>query len=375
MYLDNASTSWPKPPAVAAAMQRYLEDNGASPGRAGHRAAVEAERLVNDTRRKLTELFGGDNPDRMIFCPNCTDALNMALKGALAEGDHVVTTVLEHNSVSRPLQAMTDAGWITQTRVACNGEGVIDPDDVACAITPKTRLIACTHASNVLGTMQPIEAVGRLAREHELLLLLDAAQTAGVVDISVRRMNVDLLAFPGHKSLLGPSGTGGLYVGSRAELRPWREGGTGGDSASPTQPSELPHRLEAGTPNTLGIVGLGAALEVLEPAANLAHERAMLTRLIEGISANPRIRILGSASAEHRVGTLSLVIDDLAPEEAAAVLDEAFGIAVRGGLQCAPQTHQALDTYPEGTLRISPGWQTTTEQIDRTVDALGQLAT
>jgi len=373
IYLDNASTSWPKPPAAVEAMTRYLREVGASPGRAAYRAAVEADRIVADVRRKRTDLFGGSDPRRMIFCHNCTDALNMAIKGTLGEGDHVVTTMLEHNSVSRPLQALADARLIELTRVPVSPGGFVDPDDISKAIRPNTRLIICTHADNVLGRMQPLEEIGRLARRHETLFLADAAQTAGVMPISVERMNIDLLAFPGHKSLLGPTGTGGLYVGDRASLRPWREGGTGGDSASLTQPHEYPFLLESGTLNTVGIVGLGAALETLNPADTLAHERRLLSRLLDGIEENRKVHPVGDPSPDKRVGTLSLVTDGLSPEEAADVLDESFGIAVRAGLHCAPYTHRALGTFPEGTVRISPGPVTTPRGIDVLIEALDQI--
>jgi cysteine desulfurase family protein len=355
-------------------MTRYFEEIGASPGRAAHRAAVEAERIVADVRRKLTDLFEGDDPQRMIFCHNCTDALNMAIKGSLRQGDHVVTTMLEHNSVSRPLQRMADEDFIELTCVPADASGFVDPDAIAAAIRPSTRLITCVHAGNVVGTIQPIEAIGRLARSREVLFLVDAAQSAGLVPISVERMNIDLLAFPGHKALLGPPGTGGLYVGRRASLRPWREGGTGGDSATPTQPQEYPFFLEAGTPNTVGVVGLGAALEVLDPAGALAHEREMVGRLIAGIAEHGQVRLVGDGSPSARVGTVSVVIDGLSPEQAAGVLDESFGIAARAGLHCAPYAHRALGTFPEGTLRISPGPMTTSREIDLLVEALGQIS-
>src|SRR5436190_7984797 len=241
IYLDNAATSFPKPESVYQALDRFARSSLANPGRAGHRMALAAEHALDDARHRLNQLFRGQGPERFVFTLNCTDALNIALKGALRPGDHVVTTDLEHNSVSRPLRALELDGAITLTRVTADGSGTIDPDAVRRAVTPTTRLIALGHASNVLGTVQPVAEVGRVAREHDLLVLVDAAQTAGVLPIDVQAMHIDLLAFPGHKSLLGPTGTGALYVGPRVELRPWREGGTGGDSASETQPRELPY--------------------------------------------------------------------------------------------------------------------------------------
>src|SRR5581483_4739448 len=246
IYLDNAATSFPKPEAVYRALDAFARTQLANPGRAGHKMALAAERALDDCRHLLNQLFHGKEPERFVFTLNCTDSLNMAFKGALGDGDHVVTTDLEHNSVSRPLRALELAGRITLTRVRADKGGTIDPDDVRRAITRQTRLVALTHASNVLGTVQPIAEVGRICREHDLLFLVDAAQTAGVLPIDVQEMNIDLLAFPGHKPLLGPTGTGALYVGPRARLRPWREGGTGGDSSSETQPREFPYYLEGG---------------------------------------------------------------------------------------------------------------------------------
>ena len=264
IYLDNAATSFPKPEAVYQALDRFARASLANPGRAGHKMALAAERTLDDARHLLNQFFHGEGPERFIFTLNCTDALNMAFKGVLADGDHVITTDLEHNSVSRPLRAMELAGRITLTRLNADGGGTIDPDAIRKAITPRTRLIALTHASNVLGTVQPVAEVGRIARERDLLFLVDAAQTAGVVPIDVQAMNIDLLAFPGHKSLLGPTGTGALYVGPRAQVRAWREGGTGGDSSSETQPQRVPYFLEGGTPNVLGVAGLAAGIRYVK---------------------------------------------------------------------------------------------------------------
>jgi cysteine desulfurase / selenocysteine lyase len=261
IYLDNAATSFPKPEAVYQALDAFARQSLANPGRAGHKMALAAERALDDCRHLLNVLFNGAGPERFVFTLNCTDALNMAFKGILQEGDHVVTTNLEHNSVSRPLRKLELDGRITLTRIKADGGGTIDPDDVRRALIPKTRLVAVTHTSNVLGTVQPIAEIGALVRERGPLFLVDAAQTAGVVPIDVRALPIDLLAFPGHKSLMGPTGTGALYVGPRVELRAWREGGTGGDSSSETQPRELPYFLEGGTPNVLGVAGLAAGIK------------------------------------------------------------------------------------------------------------------
>jgi cysteine desulfurase / selenocysteine lyase len=375
-YLDNGATSWPKPPCVHEEMVRFLAEDAANPGRSGHRMAVAAEKMLDDVRARLNRLFDGEDAERMILTLNCTDALNIAIKGVLREGDHAITTTLEHNSVSRPLQAMADAGFITLTRLPMADGGFIDPDAVAKAITPATRLIAVTHCSNVLSTIQPAAEIGRMARERDVLFLLDAAQSAGIVPISIRRMHIDLLAFPGHKSLLGPTGTGGLYVGRRVDPRPWREGGTGGDSSSPTQPHLYPYWLEGGTPNTVGLAGLGAGVDyVLEQGMDklLAHERALVRRLVEALDGDQRFTLLGPPDLDRRGCAVAMIVEGLAPSEVGAILDESFEIAVRPGLHCAPYIHQELGTFPDGAVRITPGPFSTTDDIDRLVNALRQI--
>src|SRR6516225_5982430 len=308
IYLDNAATSFPKPEAVYQALDRFARRDLANPGRAGHKMALAAERALDDARHLLNQLFHGEAPERFVFTLNCTDALNMAFKGVLDEGDHVVTSDLEHNSVSRPLRAMEKDGRIGLTRIRADGEGYLDPDDVRRAITPRTQLVALTHASNVLGTVQPVAEVGKIARDHELLFLVDAAQTAGVVPIDVQAMNIDLLAFPGHKSLLGPTGTGALYVGSRTQVRAWREGGTGGDSSSETQPREFPYFLEGGTPNVLGVAGLAAGIKWVQEQgldSTREHEAALCERLWRRLDEMGSFEVFGHRDMARRVGTLS----------------------------------------------------------------------
>lgn len=375
IYLDNAATSFPKPESVYQALDRFARTALANPGRAGHKMALGAEQELDTGRHLLNQLFHGAAPERFIFTLNCTDALNMALKGVLREGDHVITTDLEHNSVSRPLRAMELAGYVSLTRLASDGDGFVDPEDVARAVTPKTRLIAMTHASNVLGTIQPVAEIGRIARQHDLLFLVDAAQTAGVVPIDIQRMHIDLLAFPGHKGLFGPTGTGALYVGPRARLRPWREGGTGGDSSSPTQPSELPYFLEGGTPNVLGVAGLNAGLRfVMEqgPDALRKHEVALVDHLAEGL-AELGCRVFGSRDPSKRVGTLSFRSETISAGDLGAILDAEFDIAVRPGLHCAPYIHKAQGTFPEGTVRVSTGPFNTPRDIEHLLHALRQI--
>jgi len=379
IYLDNAATSHPKPEEVYAAMDHCAREVGANPGRSGHRMAVQAEGEIAAARRAVAALLGGRDPLRLIFTLNATDALNMALKGILRRGDHVVTTLLEHNSVARPLARLEQDGIISVTRVTPSDEGVVDPDDIARAMTGATRMVAMAHASNVLGSVQPIEAIGALVRARERLFLVDAAQSAGVIPIDVERCGIDMLAFAGHKGMLGPTGTGGLYVGERAPLRPWREGGTGGNSAEPLQPEAMPHFLEAGTPNTVGIAGLGAAARhVAQRGVESlgAHERQLAGRLWEALAGDDRFTLQGPAPVPGapRTGVVSLALAGHEPEEIAAILDASFTIAVRAGLHCAPGAHRFLGTFPAGSVRISPGPFNTAQDIDAVVAALREIA-
>jgi cysteine desulfurase family protein len=338
--------------------------------------ALAAERALDDCRHLLNQFFHGEAPERFVFTLNCTDALNMAFKGVLNDGDHVITTDLEHNSVSRPLRKMELDGRITLTRVRSDSSGTIDPDALRQAVTPRTRLIALTHASNVLGTVQPIADVGRMARAHDLLFLVDAAQTAGVVPIDVQALFIDLLAFPGHKSLLGPTGTGALYAGPRASVRAWREGGTGGDSSSETQPREYPYYLEGGTPNVLGVAGLAAGVKFVQERGLdriRRHETALCERLWRRLDEIGSFTVYGHRDAARRVGTLSFRSDALPATELGGILDQAFDIAIRPGLHCAPYIHRSIGTFPEGTIRVSPGAFNTDEDIDALARALAEI--
>jgi cysteine desulfurase family protein len=376
IYLDNAATSFPKPESVYRALDRFARESLANPGRAGHKMALGAEHALDDCRHRLNQLFNGKGPERFAFTLNCTDALNMAFKGVLRQGDHVVTTDLEHNSVSRPLVAMEQAGFITLTRLAADAGGTVDADAVRKAITPKTRLLAIGHASNVLGTVQPVAEIGRVAREHDLLFLVDAAQTVGVVPVDVQAMHIDLLAFPGHKGLLGPTGTGALYVAPRVKVGAWREGGTGGDSASPTQPAEFPYYLEGGTPNVLGVAGLAAGIQHVQEqglATIHAHEVALTERLWRRLDELDGFEVFGHRDFARHVGTLSFRSQALPAAELGGILDQAFDIAVRPGLHCAPYVHKAIGSYPDGLVRVSPGPFSTEADIDRLADALMEI--
>ena len=376
IYLDNAATSFPKPEEVYRALDAFARRDLANPGRAGHKMALAAERALDDCRHELNQFFHGDAPERFVFTLNCTDALNMAFKGVLVEGDHVITSDLEHNSVSRPLRAMELAGRISLTRLKADGGGTLDPEAVRRAIAPKTRLIALTHASNVLGTVQPVADVGRIAREHDLLFLVDAAQTAGVIPVDIQAMHIDLLAFPGHKSLFGPTGTGALYVGSRTQVGVWREGGTGGDSSSETQPRELPYFLEGGTPNVLGVAGLTAGVKFVKEqgvGAIHRHEVDLTERLWRRLDEIGGLEVFGHRDMSRRVGTLTFRSEALAAAELGGILDQAFEIAIRPGLHCAPYVHRALGTFPDGAVRVSPGLFNSKDDIDRLAQALGEI--
>jgi cysteine desulfurase family protein len=376
IYLDNAATSFPKPEPVYRALDTFARTQLANPGRAGHRMAVGSERALDAARHALNQLFNGEAPERWIFTLNCTDGLNLAIKGTIKPGDHVITTDLEHNSISRPLRALEKAGVITLTRVASDA-GYIDPDAIRKALTPKTALVAMTHAANVLGTVQPIDQIAPIVREAGAILLLDAAQSAGVVPIDLRATPIDLLAFPGHKALYGPTGTGALYVGPRVLPDPWREGGTGGDSSSEVQPPMLPYRLEGGTPNVLGVAGLAAGVAwVAErgPEANRRHEVALLQKVVDWAEQADGWTIAGRWDPATHVGALSLIVPEaLTPQDIGAILDTSFDIAVRPGLHCAPYIHRALGTHPDGTLRLSPGPFNTAEDIDAFLAALSEI--
>lgn len=373
VYLDNAATSFPKPPRVYEQLRRYLEEYGGCPGRGSHQLARQAGGVIEDARQLLAELFHAPDSSRIIFTLNATDALNMAIKGVVRPGDHVVTTALEHNSVARPLNRLERKGLIRVTRVAVSPDGIVDPADVRRALTARTRLVAVVHGSNVTGALQPVADIGQLVRHAGALLLVDAAQTAGAVPIDVEAMAIDLLAFPGHKALLGLPGTGGLYVGPRAELEPWREGGTGVQSEAPLQPDEFPLHLEAGSPNTLGLAGLRESLRFIQQYGVpwiRTHEMALTGQLLDGLRAIDRVTIHGPASVEQRAAVVSITVRGLSVARLADWLDRAHHIAVRSGLLCAPGTHRALGTFPDGTLRISPGYFTRPASIDTCLQAI-----
>lgn len=378
IYFDNAATSWPKPPTVAAEMERFLREDGANPGRSGHALSIQAGRVVFAARERLARFFGHDDPLSLVFTKNATEALNLALLGLLRPGDHVITSTMEHNSVLRPLRHLEGLG-VAVTRLPCSAEGLLDPQDVARATTPRTRLVVLSHASNVTGGLCPVAEVGRIARERDLLFCVDAAQSAGVVPIDLRAMHVDLLAFTGHKALYGPQGTGGLCLGARARGRLWplHFGGTGSASDSDVHPDFLPDCFEAGTLNAVGIAGLGAGLSFVEERgleAIRAHETALVRELLEGLRGIPGVRVLGPSGAAERTAVVSFNLEGCSCSEVAQELEERAGICCRAGLHCAPLAHRRIGTFPEGAVRFSLGIFNTKEEVAAALAAVRELA-
>lgn len=379
IYFDNAATSWPKPPCVAEAMTRHMAEVGASPGRSGHRLAVEAARRLYEARETVADLFHAPDPLRVVFGANVTEALNLALNGLLRPGDHVITGSMEHNAVMRPLRALERHG-VQVTVVPCSPDGALDPADLAAAVRPATRLIALNHASNVTGTLLPVAEAGRIARQHGLLLLVDAAQTAGAYPIDVQSAAIDLLAFTGHKSLYGPMGTGGLVIGDRVDahlLQPLKRGGTGSRSEREEQPDFLPDLCESGTPNAVGLAGLAAGTRwVLAQGVERirAHELALTAQLLSGLAGIPGVTVYGPRDARRQTATVSFVIHGLEPSDVGLRLDDEYAIMCRVGLHCAPAAHRTLGTFPAGTVRFGLGAFNTVEEISAALEAVAALA-
>lgn len=380
IYVDNAATSFPKPPCVLEAMTRYAQELGASAGRGAYREATQTGELVTRCRHRLARLINAADARRIIFTLNCTEALNLAIRGMLAPGDHVVATRFEHNSILRPILDLATGG-ITATFVAVDrATGAVAPDDLRAAIRPETRLIAVQHASNVTGVVQPIEPIISAARERGVPVLLDAAQTIGHLPLDVRALGVDLLAFPGHKGLLGPLGTGGLYVGPDMEerLRPLVCGGTGSASEQPTQPDFLPDKYESGSHNAIGLAGLSAAVDWLLSRgvdALRAHEIELCGRFLGRVGGIEGVRVFGPSDPSGRVGVFSVRVEGCAPAELSALLEAEFGVLTRSGIHCAPWAHETLGTAADGgTTRLSFGPFTTAADVDRCVDALMEVA-
>ena len=376
IYFDNAATGWPKPEEVYSAVEKAMKEWGGNPGRSGHKMSLQAGRIIEETRLLLAQFFNVPDHKRIVFTLNATEAINLALKGFLEPGDHVVTGSMEHNAVARPLEALKGKG-IEISKVAVSPQRGIDPAQVEKAIKSNTKMVVLNHASNVTGTVNPIGEVGRLCREKGIVFLVDAAQSAGYLPIDVQDMCIDLLAFPGHKGLMGPQGVGGLYISPQVFLAPMKEGGTGSDSQSLIQPRYSPDLYESGTPNTPGIAGLGEGIRfILSEGLDKirAREKLLMRRLLEGLEDIPGVVLYGPPLDTERAPVVSINIAGMDSLEVALILDQAFDIAVRAGLHCAPDAHRVLGTLEKGTIRLSLGYFNKEEEIDVCLEALASIA-
>ncbi len=379
IYLDNAATTYPKPSAVSAAMSDFLERAGGNPGRSGHRLSVAAGRIVYETREALAEFFGASDPLRVLFALNATYGLNLAIQGLLRPGDKVLVGGMEHNAVMRPLRKM-EKGGIQVEVVPAHADGTFSLADWSAALKDGARLVVVNHASNVCGTIAPIAEIANLAHQAGALMLADAAQTAGILPIHMTEMGIDLLAFTGHKGLQGPPGTGGLILADSfdpAQLRPLARGGTGSRSEFEIQPDDLPDRYESGTPNGVGIAGLGAGLNWIKERGLeqiRAHEVELTRYLREGLRNIKGVRLYGAEDPELSTAVVSFTLEGRRVSEVGYRLDKEFEIFCRVGLHCAPAAHRSIGSFPEGTIRLAPGATTTLAEIEATVRAVARIA-
>lgn len=377
VYLDNGATSFPKAPGVAEAMIDYILNNGANVGRGIYESSFHAENIVFDTREKLARLFNFHEPANVVFTKNITESLNIVLKGLLNEGDHVLVSSMEHNAVMRPLNALSKRG-VSISRVQCNMVGELNPEDIRRSIKESTRAVVMTHASNVCGTILDLEEVGNICREKGLMFIVDAAQTAGFMDVDYKNLKADVIAFTGHKSLLGPQGMGGFIISEELarKIGTFVEGGTGSLSDKEIQPEYMPDKLEAGTQNIPGIYGLNAALDYLEKRGieNLRNvEMNMVQEFLNGLRKVEGIEIIGKKSIVGRTGVVSIDVPGRDNADISFRLNDEYGIATRCGMHCAPSAHQTLGTFPRGTVRFSFSHFNTMEEVDYTLDAIKKL--
>jgi cysteine desulfurase family protein len=377
IYLDNAATTWPKPEPVCEAVSVSMRDVGGNPGRSGHRMSLESGKTIGLARLSLSKLIGASDPERIVFTHNATDALNLAIGGVLPEGGHVVISSMEHNSVTRPLVHMA-ARDVECTQVFMDPVSGVNPKDVAAAIRGDTKLVVMTHASNVTGTVNPVADIGALCRERGVIFLVDGSQSVGSLPVDVERMEIDLLAFPGHKGLMGPTGTGGLYMADGVKVRPSRQGGTGVFSELPVQPEASPYRYESGTQNFHGLAGLNAGVRFIldtTPVAVHSHEMRLVDMLIDGLRDIPGVTVYGPPAGVERAAVVSLNIKGVDCAEAAMILDTSFDVMLRSGLHCAPDAHRTLGTFGfGGTIRVSPGFFNTEGDIARCIDGIAEIA-
>lgn len=376
IYLDNAATSFPKPKEVATAVYDFMVNNGTSSGRGSYKKAMQSDYIVYECRKLIGKLFNFDNPKKVVFTSNVTDSLNIAIRGILKENDHVITSSLEHNAVWRCLKTLERDINIKIDTVECSEDGITNPEDIKKYIQKDTALIVFTQASNVLGTIQPIREIGAIAREYNIPFLVDAAQSAGAMKIDIKEDNIDILAFTGHKSLLGPMGTGGLIINTDIDIKPLKAGGTGGDSAYEYQPDYYPNHLETGTSNVSGIAGLREAIKFLnkEGIENIHNKEKELTKYaLEKLETVKDIEIYGPKDCEKMLSVISFNIKDKRPEDVGSILDQKYDIMLRAGLHCAPTAHNIIGTKERGTLRIGIGYFNEKEDIDKLVEALNNL--
>jgi cysteine desulfurase / selenocysteine lyase len=378
IYLDNSATTFPKPEEVYQFMDSFYRKNGVNPGRSGFDAAIEAEEVVMNTRRLLTTLFNGDDPNRLTFSYNASDSLNMIIQGLARPGDHVITTMLEHNSVLRPLYHLSTEGIIDVTYIRFDAEGYVDPEEFRKALRKNTRMVVVNHASNVIGTVQPLAEIGKICKEAGVYFVVDASQSAGAIPIDVKSMGIDVVVFTGHKCLMGPTGIGGSYVMNDVPVRYTRYGGTGVRSAQKTHLEEFPYRLECGTLNIVGVAGLHAGVKwVMEQGIQNLHEKEMglWDRLRQGLQTIGNVTAYCASSSENKNPVLSLNIKGFDSGDVGTMLDVDYNIACRTGLQCAPLVHEGLGTDKiHGTVRLSIGPFNTDEHIDAAIAAVAEIA-
>ena len=377
IYLDNSATTFPKPENVYKEMDSFYRTAGVNPGRSGTDKALEAENVVFTTRRRLTKFFNGTVPERLVFGYNATDVLNQVIDGMLSPGDHVISTRLEHNSVLRPLYVKRMTGEISVDYIDFDGNGYVNPDDFKKAIRKETALVIVNHGSNVIGSIQPVAEIGKICREANVRFVIDASQTAGIIPIDMKSMNIDVVAFTGHKSLMGPTGIGGLCVGEDVDIRTTRFGGTGVRSAVRTHLDDYPFRLEAGTINIVGVVGLHAGLDYLEEHgldSLYKHEMKLYNRFREGLADNKAVTTYCAGPAENHLPIISLNIKNFISRDAGMMLDVDYNIATRTGLHCAPLVHETLGLVEKkGSVRFSIGPFNTEEHIDKALFALSEI--
>ena len=376
IYLDNAATSFPKPKEVADAVYDFMINNGTSSGRGSYKKAMQSDYIVYECRKLIGNLFNFDDPKKVVFTSNVTDSLNIAIRGILKENDHVITSSLEHNAVWRCLKTLEKDINIKIDTVECSKDGITNPEDIKKYIRKDTALIVFTQASNVLGTIQPVKEIGKIARENKIVFLVDAAQSAGAMKIDIKEDNIDILAFTGHKSLLGPMGTGGLIINTDIDIKPLKAGGTGGDSAYEYQPDYYPNHLETGTSNVSGIAGLRAAIKFLntEGIDNIHNKEKKLTKYaLQRLETVKDIEIYGPKDCEKILSVISFNIKNKRPEDISTILDQKYDIMLRAGLHCAPTAHSVINTKDRGSLRIGIGYFNTKDDIDKLVEALNNL--